>query len=170
MARRGGAPGGTRQRKHWHGSTNNSLAITGASTVIASSLDITDPVTILRCLGEVLVGPGNSGIVANDGMRVTFGLGLVTTDAFTVGATAMPDPASEPEFDWLWWYPVALRFPTADGSLVGIASESARIRLETKAMRRASHSETLVLLGQYEDITGTPPVRVDTSFRILIGE
>ena len=167
MANRGGAPGGTRQRKHWHGTANASVAFTSASTAIIASLGITDPVTILRTLGSSLVSIGPA-LVADDRAVVTLGLGLVSTDAFVVGASAMPDPANEPEFDWLWWYAAHVHLPDVDQA-GGVAS-AMRIAVNSKAMRRASHQETLVLIGQYENILGTPTVHVNASLRILIGE
>ena len=170
MARggRSSAPGGVRQRKHWHGTSDNVLNLTAAGTAILASLTVTDPSTILRTLGSVM--SIFDGAVDGDSAAITYGLGIVSTDAFTVGATAMPDPASEPQFDWLYWYKSFLSFRT-NGAISGrIDSYFERVNVSSKAMRRVSHSETLVLLVQYEDIVGTPPVDVLGSLRILIGE
>ena len=172
MARRGGAPGGTRQRKHWHGTANTEAEFTGAATAILCQLDVTDPATILRTLGSVVAGPDEAGVVAGDGAIITVGLGVVSTDAATVGATAVPDPSNEPEFDWLFWYPMILQFPvgvnTAGNSFPLVSGM--RLDVNSKAMRRVSHGESLLLIGQYENSSGNPPVDVFASLRILIGE
>ena len=168
---RGGSPGGTRQRKHWAGSDTSQVQFTGAATGIVATLSLTDPLTILRTLGEVLIAPTGGGTFATaDIAHVTFGLGVVSTDALAVGASAMPDPFDEADFDWLWWYHATLAYPLA-GAFVGLASESVRVELATKAMRKIKgHGEALVLLAQYISISGNPPVDVTGAFRMLLGE
>ena len=168
MARRGGAPGGTRQRKHWHGTINTTQKFVGASTGILANFPIDSPATILRTLGQVLLSASETDTVAGDQCAVTLGLCVVSTDAFTVGASAMPDPASEPEFDWLWWHSSQFFIPaTPLGRSLG---EVDRVTIASKAMRRVSHSEQLVLLGEYVNIAGSPPIDVSAGIRFLIGE
>ncbi len=168
MAQRGGAPGGTRQRKHWHGTTNTPLIVAANSTNILSTLVCDASSTVLREIGSCLVAFDDTGVVAADAVVFTFGLGIFSSDAVAVGASAMPDPDSEPEFDWLWWYSVQMYAPQASAS--GNVAPQARIDIASKAMRRCSHSETIALIGQYVDIVGAPTLNVFSSLRILTGE
>ena len=38
-----------------------------------------------------------------DAAHLSFGLAVVSSDAAELGATAFPDPGSEPEYPWLFW-------------------------------------------------------------------
>ncbi len=167
-----GAPGGTRQRKHWVGSDISTLSLTANATFIAAAVAITDPITILRTLGNILVVPTGGGTFASgDSASITFGLGLVITDAFTVGASAVPDAADEADFDWLWWYASLVSFEASvdnPGQEIGLTE---RIRIESKAMRKVKgHGMSYVLLGQYTNLSGNPPMNVISQFRMLFGE
>jgi len=169
MAFRGGSPGGTRQRKHWHGTVDATKDFTGTSTAIVSSFSIDGPVTILRTVGNILVSPTGGGtFVAADRARIVFGLGVVSTDAFAVGPSAMPDPGDEAEFDWLWWYITWIQvLDTGVGDDMGV---NERIVVASKAMRKMSQRHTLVMIAQYADEAGAPPMTVQCGLRVLIGE
>ena len=85
----------------------------------------------------------------------------------------MPDPATEPEFDWLWWYPTILAsFGAATAAIANPVPQGEsfdRIRVESKAMRKMKPGESLVLVAQYENIAGNPAVDVNGSLRFLFG-
>ena len=162
---------GNRMFKSWRGSSNTSLTLTGAGTSIASSIVFVDtPNTILRTLGGIRVAFSDQTLVAGDQAQITLGLFIVNQDAFSVGASAMPDPAGEPEADWLWWYPIQLfNFGVTTEALFAQGAAQANIRIETKAMRKTKPNDVYVLLAEYEDISGSPAVHVSGSFRTLIG-
>ena len=160
--------------KHWHGSTDIGAGHTTVGTVIVSTFAVVDdPTTLLRTLGEVTAGFADQTLTAGDKARVTIGLGIVSADAVAVGATAMPDPASEPEYDWLWWRPITLfsfGAPTAGSTEVFAGGEGfARIEVSSKAMRKMKPKQTLVLLSEYSDLSGTPAVDVQAGLRFLFG-
>lgn len=165
-----GRRGGARQMKHWHGSTDTGTGFTGTATAILSTFDIGDsPGTVLRTLGNVLVAPtGGVTFGADDQAAITLGIGIVSSDALAVGATAMPDPGGEPEFDWLWWYKVLVSIEDAalPGQEIGGAE---RIHFDSRAMRKMKPRSALVLVAQYVDIFGTPAMNALSSFRVLFG-
>jgi len=163
--------GGTRQRKHWHSIGDTLQKFTAAGTAILGSFTAAgnEPYTVLRMVGELVVTPGITPVIAGDAAIMAVGVAVVTTDALTVGSSAMPDPAGEPDFDWLWRYQAHMVFPFATADLAGLASESARIPLESKAMRKVSPRQSLVMLAEYVDLQGTPPLDVLGSARFLIG-
>jgi len=113
--------------------------------------------TILRCRGHGIIQA--NGAVAGDQAVLTLGLGLVDLDAFNAGDGSMPDPADDERFGWLWFgsFPVFTGTPLTDVSQVGGA---VRYEIDTKAMRVTRLNQVLVLIGQYVDVTGTPPVEV----------
>ncbi len=164
--------GGLRQRKHWHAIGDQKALMTAASTVILGSFTAAggDPFTVLRLVGEVIVAPDNAGIAADDSCVVGIGFGVVSADAVIVGSSAMPDPIAEPDFNWLWWYQVHMTFPHASGSLVGLATEAARIPIESRAMRKVAPRQSLVMIAEYTTLAGTPPISVLGAARVLVGE
>ena len=170
MARGAFPSRGMRQRKHWHGTTNNALAFVGSSTGVLASFSLNDPATVLRILGEVVVFPGVAvgGYSDADEARMSVGIGIVSSDAAAVGSSAMPDPGGEPEFDWLWWWSTVWAIPDVDSTVVGL--NQIRIPVHSKAMRKMKPASTIVVVAEYEDLQGAPPLDVRGGFRILFGE
>ena len=157
--------------KHWHGSTDLVNAFTSDVTGIISSFSTgQDPATVLRTIGNYLVAPtGDGTFAAQDRAVITFGLGIVSTDAFTVGSGSMPDPGLEAEFDWLWWWKTIVSFEgSADAPGQEIAMTD-RIAFDSRAMRKMKPRQTLVVLAEYENLNGSPPVVVTGGFRVLFG-
>ena len=145
-------------------------SLTGDNTFVTAALSFVGPGTILRTRGRILLAMNPSGKAADDSVKITFGLGLVSTDAFTLGATAMPDPAGEPEYPWLWWDEVNLRSMIATTNESGFGPENRELIVDTKAMRKVKPGQSLTLVIQYANITGTPIVNSEVSqFRTLIG-
>ena len=171
MAHRGVARG-ARQRKHWHQIGDTKVDFVGNATGILGSFvgADRDPFTVLRLVGEVVFTPNDSGIVAGDVCAIAVGVGIVSSDAITAGAASMPDPAGEADYPWLWWYQAHLMFPQATASLQGLASVSARVAIESKAMRKVGPGQGVVMVAEYADVAGTPPCNVIGSARFLIGE
>ena len=134
---------------------SSTLGLTAEGTFVAAgilSFGITE--TIVRCRGEITLEMDGPSIA--DKAMIAYGLAVVTTDAATVGASAMPDPAGEADFSWLYWRQVSLSAETvSDGML-----RAFRDTVDTKAMRIVRPNYSLVWLFQYVDITGTPPIDI----------
>ena len=127
------------------------------------------PLTIIRTRGlfaayliaTTTVGTGFFGAA---------GIGIVSNEAFAVGASAVPGPLSEDDWDgWLWHHHFDVRAITgtiADG--VNAVSMVERIVIDSKAMRKwDSDSETLVGVTEVvESVAGT--LEVQASTRLLI--
>jgi len=172
MARHGGFARGTKQRKHWHSITPARVDFaTNGTAILGQFSGNVDPFTFLRGLGEILVAPtGNGTFAAQDAARLTIGLAIITADAAALGLTAVPDPDDEPDYDWLWWYSTTVQFEgSADAPGQEIALTN-RIRLETKAMRKVKPQMAVVMIGQYVDVNGAPPMSVSATMRFLVGE
>ncbi len=140
-----------------------------ATAIIGNFAAVTVAQTILRARGEVFVSIG-AALTALDEARVGFGLGIVSEDAASVGAGSMPDPIGDPEYPWLWWHvhhffsPFATDGTGTDDFGVGVV----RIPVDTKAQRKLKPSQAIVLVAQYVDVTGIPPLRVGGDVRCLL--
>ena len=71
--------------------------IAGAGTAFANAE------TVVRMLGRGLFTFDPTGLVAEDSATLTMAIGVVSTDASVLGATALPDPAGELAYPWLYW-------------------------------------------------------------------
>ncbi len=171
MARRVTTRARTIDFKAWLAIPSFSLSLTGDNTFVVAGLSFSGPGTILRTRGRILLALNPSGKAADDNVKIAFGLGLVSTDAFTLGATAMPDPAGEPEYPWLWWGEVSLRSMIATTNESGFGPENREIIVDTKAMRKIKPGMTLTMITQYVNLSGNPIVNMEAGqFRTLIGQ
>ncbi len=168
MAHRGGG-NYQRQRKHWHSIITSPVAFVGDATSLHGSFSLNDPATVLRMLGELSI-TATSAPTASDQCFITHAIGVVSTDAAGVGASAMPDPAAEPDYPWLAWWQHSFFFSTADlGG--GDAARSVRQAFDIRSMRKMKPRESLVVVSQYEDSAGTPAMNVaPADVRVLFGE
>ena len=160
---------GLRQRKHWHAVGDVIVSMTTTATAILGSFTASgaEPFTVLRMTGAVAAAPRGAAVDL-EAAAITLGVGIVSSDALAVGATAMPDPAGEPDYPWLWWYPMLLLSGNASDT-VGAYPRGWNINVESKAMRKVGPRQSLVLLAEYVGLTGTSDYDVVGSIRFLVG-
>ncbi len=157
-----------RKVKQWRGLGGTVLTLTGSSTNIAGSISFTEAQTVIRILGEYTIGP-TAAPAALDSVHMNVGLCVASTDAVAVGATAMPDPADEPEFPWLYWKQHML-FYASTASVQSSQAANLRHSFDIRSMRKFSPRESLVLITEYGDLTGTPPITVSfAQTRVMVG-
>ncbi len=162
-------PGKTIDYKAWLSMPSVVLGLTGDGTSVGTALSFVGPGTILRSRGRIQASLNPSGKSVDDHVKIGLGLGIVSTDVFTVGGTSMPDPSGEPEYPWLWWDEFHLRAQSTTGIEV-FGSSVKEIMLDTKAMRKVKPGQSLATVIQYVNITGTPIVNISLGqFRVLIG-
>ena len=104
-----------------------------------------------------------------DTIAFAFGLGIVSTDAFTAGAASFPDPFGDVDYPWLWHGTMFLRSELAAGvNAWGMSAQ--RLEVDTKAMRRFKPSESLGWIVESATVAGAPATEVTVGFtRVLIG-
>ena len=127
--------------KQWDGIPGILRDSASEGTATGGGLSFVQSVTILRCRTSVILQFDETR-QAGDQMDVGLGLAIVSTDAATLGATAVPDPLEEPEFPWLYWVDQHLECINT-GSTYDPGS-SLRWEVDTKAMRKVKPSETLI--------------------------
>jgi len=158
--------GGRKRRKQWVTIVGSDTDFVGNATSLFAGTLLGNEQTVLRVLGEYIIDPTSAPVV-NDSARISLGIGVVSTDAATLGATAMPDPGSG-EYPWLYWgtHPMSFRSTTLDPSS---AASTVRRTFDVKSMRKMALGQSLVAVAEYEDIAGTPPLTITLShFRVLV--
>jgi len=164
------ARGGRKTDYQWNVLDDVVTTMTANAVAIVGSLGFTFPGTIMRVRGG-RVDAAMDGSVDTDIAGIIFGLGLVSTDAFNLGITAMPEPFEDVGYPWMWWksFCIADNTPSGGDPHPGMTHQWAEI--DTKAMRRFKPGQTLVLIAQYIDAVGTPPITVcHSGSRVLIGD
>ena len=147
----------------------NATVSTNTTTILGNGVSSSLQSTILRCrMSDCLVHLDATKQVG-DLMVLTFGLGIVSSDAFAAGAASVPDPFDEPEYPWLWWgsYTVEAELAAAEESL---GASCFRFSADSKSMRRFQPGSTLGWFMQTTSASGAPATKVRMgSTRVLIG-
>jgi len=166
MARRTGH-GRKIDYKVWS-SIARSVFVPVAGTFSGAGLSTSVAATILRCRGYVQATMDASKQVG-DNLTITFGLGIVSGDAFAAGAASLPGPSTDPEWPWMWWGAMDLSAQVAAGDDAW-GSHSQRLEVDTKAMRRWKPNETLFMTAEVTSVAGAPVVEaIFGQVRVLIG-
>ena len=151
-------------RKHWVGQVGTAVNMTASATNLLQQVGGTgglgDAFTVLRMLGEYVIFP-TAAPEAGDESEVCVGIGVVSSDAATVGNAAMPDPCDEPEYPWLYWASHSIGY---SGTAVNenLGSGVVRVSFDIKSMRKIKPSESLVSIVQNAPVgsAGSPPMTI----------
>ncbi len=144
---------------------------TTATTLLGGSLAFVSPATILRMRGY-WEAKFDETAQAGDTMRVVAALGIISTDAFAAGSGSVPDPASEPEYPWLWWDEMFLEaiVTTATSLSPAFGMTYQRHEVDSKAMRKVKPGESLIWVAQTATVAGAPTTIISLGgTRTLIG-
>ncbi len=135
-----------RRQTTWSGlpSGTDKVAVPAASAVLLSQLDASDlalrPFTVIRTRGRVLVKVDQT--VGNEEPQLVLGMMVVSDSAGALGITAILDPVSNPDGEWILYedMPIGIT-PDGDGNIVDNVFE-----FDSKAMRKVGHDEDVVLV------------------------
>ncbi len=154
--------------KKWVDLDGGRTALTaGGLAAHGSALAFTEPQTILRMRGNLVLQLDPSVSVDGDAAIITTGIALVSTDAAVLGITALPDPHSDPGYPWIWWNSTPFNVEDATFSL----DNTKLIEIDSKAMRKAKPSESLVVVYEHTDVSGALAVTATLGhIRILVGQ
>jgi len=147
-----------RKEKIWSAIPSFIQAMTGDGTFVIAGVPFNGPQTVMRMLGEYVISP-NGATVAQDMVKITVGIGKVSGDAFTLGSTAMPDPAGESNYPWLYWAEHPFFFASTSADPIMEVS-SVRVPFDIRSMRKFRAGQQLAFVFQYADLNGAPPMRI----------
>ena len=161
-----------RRSRRWLSLAGDSTLFTGSSTVHPAGLaNFTTPETIVRCMGGGAISPTGGGtFAAGDKCQIGLGLVILSTDAFAVGAAAVPEPINEAALDWLYWrvFQISIHGAAPAGDENG---SSFRFTFDVKSQRKVTPNRSFGWVLQYVDVAGAPPMTLDTDLtRVLILE
>ena len=161
---------GSRMNKSWLHIPAIDADMTAAGHQGGASLAFVEPATVLRMIGDYLITPTNGGVVALDAANIGVGIGIVSTDAATLGATALPDPASEADYPWLYWKVSSLYFRgVLDPTIPSGSADVVRVSFDIRSMRKIKPRESLSFGIEYVNVSGAPPLTFQSGgVRVLV--
>ena len=137
------------------------------------SFPIVQGATLIRTRGEIMLWL-TAATALNDGFRGAVGIAVTTVSAATIGATAIPSPITDDDWDgWLWHHYFSLRAP---GPIVQAAvalqtdnslTSSVRYEIDSKAMRKIPDSEFAIVGVLEVALTGTAVMAYEAQTRLL---
>ena len=149
-----------RMTKEWNGLVSSASGLSGSTTVLMTSLIQTTAGTIIRMLGDFIIGPTPAGTFADgDHVEIGIGIAVLSGDAVTLGSSAMPDPVDEPGYPWLWRQSYKFLLSSALG-LTFSELGGVRVSFDSRSMRKIKPAEALAIVVQYVDIVGASPMTV----------
>ena len=122
--------------------------------------------TLLRSRGSIVVHMVAD--VASASMVVGCGLGVFNTDAFTIGATALPSPIDDIGFSWIWH-----KFFVLGPSIAAEAAAAEEILttvrddLDSKAQRVIGGDQTIGFMWDAFVLSGSPTADANVAVRQL---
>ena len=141
------------QRKTtWVGpALQNFIAVAAGAKVIVASFDASaagfPSPTVVRTRGQVQTGPG-TGIVVDKEIIGAYGLAVVTDRAFAAGVASVPGPFTDAGWNgWFVWRSFHY-VQEAAGTVATLLQQTASQEVDSKAMRRVTDDETVVLVAE----------------------
>ena len=156
---------GTRRLTEWASFQMSSAytSLAAATAVIFASFTSGDPETIIRVVGELNVQSDQAA--GSERPFGAIGLCVVSDQAFAIGVSAMPTPATDPESD-LWLMHCFWHVSVAEaGTVASLSNISQSVDLSSKAARKVNADQTVVLI--MENVSGTHGCEFDIGMRLL---
>ncbi len=138
-------------------------SLAGGAAIIDQTLPGVESETIIRCRGSLNVVSDQAA--ATEVAFGAYGLCVVSNQAAAIGVTAIPTPYTDADSD-LWFVHGYWYAPVRFNSAVGFQNISQTERFDSKAMRRISADETMVMV--VENGHATDGVRFSLNVAILI--
>ncbi len=135
---------GPSRKTDWIGWANTPMtAITGNTKTLFAELEFTQPETIVRTRGQLIIGlqTGAADIEVNGAV----GMAIVSEAAAATGAGAIPGPWTDNDWDgWFVLQPFSLIFDVTTD--IGRQTIQTVIEVDSKAMRKTLDGDTLVVM------------------------
>ena len=142
VAQEGGARGAaevamTQRHRAWADQIINTQLVDGATLLLdlLENAPTIDTMTAVRILLDVEAG-WDPAVSTEGDVRISVGIGVTSTEAFSIGVTAVPNPDSETEYPPRGWLYVATKRATIaiGGSFEW--QQNAKFEVDLRAMRK----------------------------------
>ena len=141
---------------------------TGASLVIVDTGQSTGGgLTVIRIRGELKLWLSLVSAVGDGFTSITAGIGVASSDAFTVGGSSLPSPQGDPDWDWMWFYAGSALVGEATTEVFRSPMSAVSIPIDTKAMRILKPNTTVFGAVSFGTEVGTAEADFVMNSRML---
>ena len=121
------------------------LTVASAGATLLESFPADEPLTAVRTRGSVSIKPASP--TADIEIVGAIGFGVVSTEAFNAGVTAIPEPFTDGDWSgWFVWRSFAYDFEFNDAT--GINYPTWNFEIDSKAMRKFGPNESIVVVAE----------------------
>ena len=154
---------GPKRSTSWVGPADQGfIAVAAGAKQIISSLPVTTDITLVRSRGEVGIQPQVNTDVIITG---AYGMAVVTDQAFAAGVASLPGPLTDADWDgWAVWRSFAFQQVQLDAT--GTLLSTIRQEVDSKAMRKLTDNETLVVIAESQATAFEISFGVRTLFKL----
>ena len=135
------------------GEVDGLVSVVGIAKAVGSTgIAFTEgALTLVRTRG--IVQTGIAAVAARGIDRIVMGIIVVSSDAFGIGATALPGPISDGENDWIVWTPLM----NVHGTVAAEDNQFVdRQLIDSRGMRKLKLGDVLAVMFEIEsDVAGT---------------
>jgi len=168
--RRGFHPArGQRRKTEWArgpgGNTATAFSATGTVILGSGILFGESGLTLVRFRGSVQAYLSTADAITS-GMHCAIGVGLVTTDAFAIGQTAMPTPIADAAWDG-WLYHRFFDLHVATAAALDSFQSSIEFEIDSKAMRKLDDRALLFANVEVVEVVNAV-MQVNMDSRVLL--
>ena len=136
--------------------------------VIATGGTLTpaEKITVMRTMGQILIAP-TASVVATDECSIAVGIGVFPTSLST--GSQFPAPQTDLSFPWIYREDFSFYFTAVADA--GEEPRALRTKFDIKTRRIVSPGQRIVLLVQYVNVSGNPPMTASVGpVRMLFAE
>jgi len=119
---------------------------TNSKAILESNATFSET-TIVRTRGSISIHPQSAA--ADVDIIGAIGFGIVSDEAFAVGASAIPGPWSNPDWGgWYVWRSFALQLEIVGSPTSFLLWGWPQLEIDSKAMRKVENNETMVVMAE----------------------
>ena len=142
-----------------------STGATGSQIIGSGITPTVNALTVVRIRGmfQIRLSTADAG---GSGFTYAVGIGMVTSDAFGIGVTAIPKPFDDQGWPgWLWHHFGVIKAPQEVLDLNQV--QASTVEIDSKAMRKFRVNETLMAVIQFGEVA-TATVAGELVTRVLV--
>jgi len=133
------------------------------AVVLETELDNVPNPTLVRVRGQIFTRLGAVAAAQGDAMLIGHALLVVDAKQLAVGTTAVPLPLTGNSEDFLW-YGTQYISQNDSGTILNTNSNFDRLEVDSKAMRKITVNQVLVLATECQVLSGTGDEDFDLAF------
>lgn len=161
---------GSRRRVSWSigpSGTSATLSVSGTALFAIGAQAVADDLTIVRLRGRLMLQL-ETAASENSGFEYAFGITVVSSNAFDVGVTAVPEPLTDIAWDgWFVHGTGVLLARNATPQLEDGPNVVKDLVIDSKAMRKTHATDVIVAAIQVVEITPDASMRAYLTSRVL---